>query len=219
MALLTLTEYKSYMGVQSGNTRDDAQVRALLEVASKAVETYAGRDFDTTDGVPATRNFLYDGSGFLDIDDCTAVTSVTASIPNGNPYVLEADEYTVMPDGGPVAYYLIMHGGSSPFAVSPEMGFTRNLDKYPIRTQRNPTLAVTATWGWPDIPEDVKLATALTVRQFLTSSGGGAAEGLTAEAIEGWSRSWGGRAGVGMTALAIPNRARDLLAAYQRVFV
>ena len=62
-------------------------------------------------------------------------------------------------------------------------------------------------------------ATALTIKQFLASSGGGAAEGLTAEAIEGWSRSWGGRTGGGVASLAIPNRARDLLVAYQRVFV
>jgi hypothetical protein len=124
-----------------------------------------------------------------------------------------------MPDGGPVIYYLILHGGFLPFAISPEMGFERNLDTYPFSSFKSPMVAVTATWGWPAVPDDVKLATALTIKQFLTSSGGGSAEGLTAEAIEGFSRSWGGRGSMGVTALAIPNRARDLLAAYQRVFV
>jgi hypothetical protein len=66
----------------------------------------------------------------------------------------------------------------------------------------------------------VKLATALTIGEFLGSqaSAAGGSEGLTAEAIEGWSRAWGARGG-GAMSLAIPNRARDLLVNYQRILV
>ncbi len=217
--LITLNEYKALMGVQSGDTRDDTQIKALLPVASQAVETFTGRSFEISTNVPAARTFLYDGSGYLDVDDCTLVTSISVTIPNTTPYVMTTDEYTPMPDRGPVVYYVVFHGGISPYAISPEMGFERNLDRYPPFTMRNPTVSVSATWGWLEVPQDVKLATALTLRQFVGSAGGGSAEGLTAEAIEGWSRSWGGRVGGGVTALAIPNRARDLLVAYQRVFV
>ena len=219
MPLIDLATYKSLVGTQPGDTRDDTQITALLEPISKAIETYTGRSFAVSERRTTRRSFQYDGSGFLDIDDCTYVTTVEAVIPNADNYVLDAQEWTPAPHGGPTYYYIVMHGGISPWSISPEMGFKRNLDKYPPSRFENPMVNVTATWGWPSVPHDVKLATALTIKQFLTSQGGGAAEGLSAEAIEGWSRSWGGRTAPGMTALAIPNRARDLLVAYQRVFV
>jgi hypothetical protein len=216
MTLITLTEYKALMGVQAGNTRDDVQIAKLIPSASQAVETYTGRSFALTEGAATARDFLYDGSGFLDIDDATSVTSIDFLVPNSDPRTLDSQEWTAMPQGGPVIYYLLVHGGISPFASSPEMGFTWNADRYPALMYRNPTLSVTANWGWEEVPEDVKLATALTVKQYVGA--GSNPEGLTAEAIEGFSRAWGGRTG-SFTALAIPNRARDLLAAYQRVFV
>lgn len=216
MALLTLPEYKSLMGVQSGNTRDDAQISALLESASRAVQVYTGRTFEVSTRRTTARSFLYDGSGFLDIDDCTMVTGVTVSVPGTTNINLAAEEWTAMPGDGPIFHYLLLHGGVSPYAFSPEMGFERNLDQYPAMRVKNPTLNVTATWGWPEVPSDVKLATALTIQGFLGTKN--VPEGLTAEAIEGWSRSFGTRQGMTVS-LAIPSKARDLLAAYQRVFV
>jgi hypothetical protein len=217
MALLDLTTYKGLLGVQSGDTRNDAQITALLEPASAAVRTYTGRSFELSTRRTTRRSFVYDGSGFLDIDDCTTVTGLSVAIPNVLPVALGKTEWSAMPGDGPIYYYLVLHGGVTPFATSPEMGFTRNLDQYPAITYKQPLVRVTATWGWPEIPQDVKLATALIIKQYLPESGGGA-EGLSAEAIEGWSRSWGGRTGAGLSSMAIPNRARDLLAAYQRVF-
>ena len=215
MALIDLATYKSLLGIQAGLTQDDAQITALLEPASKAVETYTGRSFAVSTGIATERSFQYDGSGFLDVDDCTAVTAVSVNVPNVAPYVLDSVAWTAMPDNGPVTYYLLIHGGPYIYGISPEMGFERNLDNYPLQTYKPATVAVTATWGWAAVPEDVKLATALTIQNFVADSG--KAEGLTAEAIADWSRSWGSRTG-GFQGLAVPNRARDLLAAYQRIF-
>lgn len=214
MALIDLTTYKNLMGVQSGNTRDDAQITALLEPASQAIQTYTGRNFALAT-TSSSRSYLYDGSGFMDIDDCTAVTTVQVTYPNTTPYTLTSDEYQAMPDGNPVYYYLILYGGIAAYGISPEMGFTYNLDQYPFTQYKPPTVSVTATWGWSAVPYDVQLATALTIQNFVATKN--AAEGLSAEAIEGYSRSWGSRQGL-MTAMAVPNKARDLLAAYQRIF-
>lgn len=215
--IITLSEYKGLMGVQTGDTRDDTQITALLSAASRAVRMYTGRSFEVNTGLSTDRTFQYDGSGYLDIDDCTSVSTITTDggVP-GQTFTLDAVDWTIMPqDDSDVFYYLILNGG--PFGMSPEMGFTRNLDTIGL-TPRDPMVTVTATWGWPAIPDDVKLATALTIAELKSSSGPGKSEGLSSEAIEGWSRSWGGRTS-GMTALAVPNRARDLLVGYQRVFV
>lgn len=213
MPLITLSDYKTLLGVTS--TTDDPQITALLDFASEAVENYTDRKFVQSTGVATTRSYLYDGSGFLDIDDCVSITGITVTIPNvADPFNIDPVEYTAMPSG-PVFYYLILHG-ALPFGISPEMGFERNLDQYPYVSYKQATVNVTATWGWPTVPQAVKIATALVISDFLSDEGKD--ENLTSEAIEGWSRSWGGRGATGPN-LAIPNKARDLLATYQRVYV
>ena len=215
--IITVAEYKGLMGVGTGDTRDDVQLAALMPAASRAVRQYTGRQFEVNTGVATTRTFQHDGSEMLDIDDCTAITTIStdAGVP-GNTHVLTGDQWIAMPqDDSDVFYYILLYGGPY-MGLSPEMGFTYNLDRYEMN-MRNPMISVTATWGWTTIPADVKLATALTVSELMASSSG-QSDGLSSEAIEGWSRAWGGRAS-GTTAMAVPNRARDLLVGYQRIFV
>lgn len=217
--LITLAEYKSLMGVQGADTRKDPQIEALLPAASRAVRTYTGRSFEVASGPATEREYQYDESGILDIDDCTAIVSIEtdAGVP-GQTHPLTADQWSAQPqDDSDVFYYVIVLGGPY-FGLSPEMGFERNLDQYPWYI-RQPLVKITANWGWASIPSDVQLATALTVGEFLGSqASAGGSEGLTAEGIEGWTRAWGARGG-GAMALAIPNRARDLLVNYQRILV
>lgn len=217
--LITLEEYKALGGIQPTDERNDAQIEALLGATSRVVRNYTGRNFEVATGVATERQFQYDESGMLDIDDCVAVTSVVtnAGVP-GAEYTLQDVEWTAMPqDDSDVFYYVIIHGGPY-YGGSPEMGFERNLDQYPL-AQKKPLITVTADWGWPAIPDDVRLAATLIVSEFVSSAGGaGRSEGLTAESIEGWSRAWGGRTGEGI-AQSLPNRARDILASYQRIFV
>lgn len=219
MALLDLSTYKALLGVTG--TDNDAQITALLDAASMAVTTYTGRDFEANTGISTPRVYHFDDSQFIDIDDCTAVTSVTLNTPNAEDYVMDTNEWTAMPGatvGQVIYYYLILHAGPYLFGISPEMGFERNLDQYPAYRFAPPTVTVNATWGWPDVPADVQLATALTI-QGIVAGGASGSENLSSEAIEGWSRSWGSRGGNATPALTIPNRARDLLANYQRIYV
>jgi hypothetical protein len=219
--IIDLATYKALMGVQSTDVRKDPQIETLLPAASRAVRSYTGRSFEVAAGPATEREYQYDESGMLDIDDCTGITHIeTDAGVSGAAYTLDSAQWTAMPqDDSDVYYYIIIHGGPY-FGLSPEMGFERNLDQYPWLAYSKPLVRVTATWGWAEVPSDVELATAFTVSEFLGSTGGptGKPEGLTSEAIEGWSRAWGARSG-GALALAIPNKARDLLVNYQRIFV
>src|SRR5688572_18214295 len=129
--LITLAEYKAFQGIQTGDTRNDAQISALLPAASRAVRTYTSRQFEVNTGIATTRTFQHDGSEMLDIDDCTSVTSLSTDggVP-GNSYALASDQWMAMPqDDSDVFYYILIYGG--PFmGMSGEMGFTRNLDQY-----------------------------------------------------------------------------------------
>src|SRR5688500_5264382 len=97
--LLTLTEYKNYAGIPLTDATHDTQLSKLLAAASLAIRNYTDRSFNTTT-VAETRPFVYDGSGFLDIDDATAITAVSMTFTMGDPQVLEPSwQWRAMPHG------------------------------------------------------------------------------------------------------------------------
>jgi hypothetical protein len=216
--LITRDEVKAILGLDLTDTRKDPQYDEIIPLASQAIKTFTGRDFGEPT-VTEPRNFEYDGSGFLDIDDATDITALEFIVPHSTNLVLDSDQWYAAPprrDDSPVYDYIVL---VTPTGQSPYMGFERNTDvlyeegRLPSVTR---TAVVTGTWGWPDVPGDVKLATAWTINSWTTAPDGD--DNLSAEAIEGFSRSWGNRTAT-TTALAIPNRARDILAAYQKTLV
>lgn len=212
MALLTLEQYKQYAGIDPTNDQDDARLTVLMPAVDKAISTYCDRKFDLATGPAAARTFDYDGDGMVEIDDCTGVTAVSTDAGVlGESYALTADQWTAQPsDSSPTFYYLQIHSGPF-YSFSPEMGFERNLDQYEPYSMKPVTVTVTATWGWPEIPADVKLAAVWMLQDILSKPGG---DNLQSEGIEGYARSWAGS----FASLSIPNRSRDLLVNYQRVF-
>lgn len=220
--LLTLNEYKTYAGIPVSDTQYDSQLTAMLGAASQAIRTYTDRSFDTS-LVTEERQFEYDGSGYLDIDDATAVSAVAFTYPTYSPdIVLDALQWRAMPFGGSVYYYVVMP--QAVYGMSPEMGFMRNLD-VAAREGRLlgplPLVKVTATWGWPAVPEDVKQATLWTMEDWGAGPAGSTTPGVVSEAIEGYARTFGNRQGqssINML-MGVPNRAKDILAAYQKVYV
>lgn len=217
--LITLTEYKELLGLDPQVDPSDAQVTALLPAATRSIKKFTDRNFEVA-ATPATRTFQYEEDGFLDIDDATSITAVTTDLGiTGQTYPLDPTEFTAMPyresaDDDPY-YYIVVYSRRLP--SSPEMGFERNLDRIGFLPTL-PTINVTATWGWPIIPSDVKLATAITVQELMASSKTTSPSGgpMTSEAIAGYARSWSPPNPNQL--LAIPNRARDLLLPYQRVY-
>lgn len=211
--LITLAEYRVAAGYDPTNTYDDAKISQWIPFASESIRSFTERDF----GAPVVteqRTFEYDGSGFLDIDDAAEITDVTV-----DDVSLSSDEWSAEPgrrDDAPVFTYIRLPCYIGWTSGSPEMGFERNLDVY--YRERNlyqlPSLIkVTGTWGWSFIPGDIKMSAIWTLQEWLSRPSG---EGLSSEAIEGWSRAWGGTANA---AMAIPARARDILATYSKIEV
>lgn len=216
--ILTLEEYKDLAGI----TRDtnDGKYAAALPGVTAAILGYTGRDF-TTAPVTESRQFQFDDSGFLDIDDAVSITTVKAIIPWGTDYTFTEDEWYAQPprrDDSSVYWYLAIPGwvGGS----SPEMGFTYNADVMyrEGRWRSKPImLEVTATWGWARIPDDVKMAAKWTLDDWIARRPETAAP---AESIESYSRGALGAANLSeAVAWGVPMRARDLLSPYTKVNV
>lgn len=218
--LITLNEFKTAAGIALTNTQRDAEYTWMISAASRMISQYADRDFGEPQ-VTEERQFTYDGSGYLDIDDAQSISTVAMSVPGGVDVPLDITyQWVPMPprrNDSPVYYYIALPGFIGYSGFDPEMGFTRNLDVWvnDYGRPRIPTvLKVNAIWGWPTVPDDVKQATVWTIQGWESRKGD---EDLTAESIVGYSRSWGQRGQGAPPALAIPSRARDVLAQYEKI--
>lgn len=199
--LLTLAEYKARAGVSG--TSKDVQIDALIPAASQAIRTYTGREFGA-DEVTEDREFLYNGRGVLDIDDARAINTVSIAGQS-----LAEPSYLVMPhDGPPYTWLELPRRG-----VSPEMGFTYNLDTFiRERGQHAYEVVVNADWGVSAVPADVKMAAVWTVASMMQNP---AAEGaLTSESVAEVARAYASKAAQGEPT-AVPPRARELLDPYR----
>lgn len=215
--LVQLADARVALGItNSSDTRKDSQIITAITAASVAIRNFTERQFGSP-LVTETREFDYDNSGYLDIDDAAAVTGIQVVVPHGDNLVIDADMWRALPHrrvDAPVYTYVKIPTRVGQF--SPAMGFTRNLDTYVTDhglSDLPDLVQVTGTWGWPEVPADVKQAAYWTIRDWVNSPK--ASEALSSESIAGYARSWSrGFGGMGM--LAIPNDARDLLVAYQR---
>lgn len=222
--LISLEDFRAFLGIDPTDTRDDDKYSILIGAASDAIRAYTQRDF----GLPVVteeRVFDYDGSGFLDIDDAASISEVKLTYPASlgtADITLGVDDWTPRParrDDAPIYTYIAMPAFVGNIPGSPEMGFKWNADVY--ARERGiwalpPNVKVTATWGWATIPNDVQMAVVWVVQAWSTRP---TSDGLSSEAIEGWSRSWGSKGGVSAASLAIPEPVRDLLANYSKIEV
>lgn len=197
--LITLNTFKDALSIPYSDTARDLRFEQAIKNASSAIRTYTDRDFGTT-LVTEERTFLYDGSGTLEIDDCTVGSITAVKLEN---VTLSSTAYLAQPDRrSSVHYWILLAPGRG---ISPEMGFTYGLDTY--GGSRPSTVKVTATWGWPAVPDDVQQAAIYTAAAMAESP-----KPYISQQFESYS--------VQLPAPlvdAIPARAKSLLDPYQRV--
>lgn len=213
-ALMTLGEVKERLNIKPGDARYDEELEGAIAAASAAILTYTGRDFASA-VVTEERQFEYDGSGYLEIDDATEITAVSIQQGQFGATPVASDFWSPKPfrrSDSPVYTYIELPGGVGMYG-SPEMGFKRNMDVL-AREGRWPVpqavAIVDGTWGWPEVPEDIKQAALWTIEEFRAANA--KSERLTSESIDGYARAWNRQ----MISKAIPNRAADLLEGYIR---
>lgn len=211
--LVTLSRFKSSfdnIADPSAPNPKDAQYSAAIVAASDLIRSYTSMNFDLFDELadPEPRVFEYDGSGYLDIDEATTVVSVThqAGYEGAQIVTISPFQWGAYPLNASVKYWLQLPQDLGLYGMSPEMGFTYNLDTLFYKYQTRPSLVtVTANWGWPMIPEDIQQATVWTAMSIAETS-----KPYTSESIEGYSRT----RGAADDGEALPERAKAALAPY-----
>lgn len=139
---VTLPDVKSYQRID--DTADDALLGIWVTAASRAVDTYCGRQFGQVDA-PEARTYRgsYDrhtGAYVTQIDDLQDVTGLT--IAHGD--VVDVTGYELLPLN----------------AASKGRAYTR------VACSTGASLTITARWGWSAVPAAVKTATLLQAARF-----------------------------------------------------
>lgn len=141
MAYVALSTFKAYLENQRSGTGNDDRLQAALDAAHQAIDNACARRFAIASGSSAR---VYrpgsTGSRELWIHDCTAISSV---VEDGS--ALGATEYQAEPLNG-----LTWAGESVPYTC---LRRTAGLAWWWDHDE--PTVTVTATWGWAAIPTPV----------------------------------------------------------------
>lgn len=210
--LITTDELYAALHIAPGDVEpvDAAQASQAITWASDAIRGYCDRNFGDP-LVTEVREYEYDASQYLDIDDATAITGVAFSygstLADDN---LTVDQFRPRPHKGPVYTYLVL---PTPRGIgSGEMGFLQNLDVLYAegRFGTLPIIAkVAGQWGWPDVPGPVKQAAVITTKRFMSNDD---SDDYSSKSIDSysWSRS------PDAVSEAIPKAAKELLAPYVR---
>lgn len=220
--LITPADYYALTNTPTPDTGTTAEVAAAITGASNAIRMYTDRDFTLeADASQIPRTFKYVG-GYLEIDDCQSVTSVSIAVTPWNTVgrMLDPTEW----DSGAsnrqldvLDYIELMvrtyRGGS------PAMGFQWNADQYGYgygyTNYGPPSYTVDAVWGWPSIPDEIKYAMVWIMGEFMSDP-----EPYNSESIENYSHVVSAsRSGAGAPIVAIPVRAASLLDPYMRINV
>jgi sensor c-di-GMP phosphodiesterase-like protein len=202
--IITLNQLKDSLSIPYSDTTKDIRLEQAITNASAAIRTYTDRDFGTA-SVTEERSYVYDGSGILELDDLAndSVTQVTVA-----DRVLSTKEYLVQPQRrSPVQYWMVL---APAYGISPAMGFTWNLDTYYLYA--NPVtytlvVKVTASWGWPQIPDDIQQAAIYTAAAMAESP-----KPYVSQQYQSYSVHL-----PNPMVDAIPDRAKALLDPYQRL--
>lgn len=203
--LVSLQEMKVALNLLDTTEQDEKILQAIPE-AEAAIFNTTNRTFEVTppsaSAVP--RTFEYSDSGVIEIADAQhgTIESVTAG-----GRLLLPDEWSAEPSAEeyPVTWWIELAIPGSRGLRSPEMGFTRNEDvlwrEGRLRPVADSDVVVTAVWGWPAVPLDVRRAAIWTVAAFMERP-----TPYVSESIAGYSRT-----SPNPLTVAIPARARALL--------
>lgn len=151
---VTVDELQVFVGIPTADTVDDAALGSAITAASRAIDSWCGRQFGLL-AAPAARYYGWDGRTIecrpaLRVDDVQSVTGLAVTVDVAGTAVFSgtltnATDFDLWPynapaDGEPWTHLLLRSSSSVTFPG------------------RSRSVAVTATWGWTTVPGVVKEA-------------------------------------------------------------
>lgn len=144
----TLTEFKSALRIP--DTVDDTELQAKLTAASRRVDQDTGRNNGIGFGVAnsaTSRIYRPRHESLLTVDDISTSVGLIVEVGRGSSWTtVDPTFYDLLPENAEA-------GGKAIETLSRVWGC------WPLWGQQR--IRVTATWGWPSVPDQIKAATIL----------------------------------------------------------
>jgi hypothetical protein len=163
-AYCTLVELKAWIGIS--DSVDDANLELTINAASRWIEQKCGRRFWIDPAVVA-RTFVADDLYLLNIDELATTTGLIVKVDRNYDGTFETTltagtDFIVLPDDASTAF-----PEAQPFTQLQMIGSST----WPYRwwpNHREALVQITGKWGWPAVPDDVKLACVMRSFQLFT---------------------------------------------------
>lgn len=155
MAYVTLTTFKAYIQNERTGTANDDRLQAALDAAHQGIDNWCARKFAVASGSSARVYRPAPGSRMLWVHDCTTITSV---VEDGTTLASGTD-FQPEPLNGITAA-----GESVPYDCLRRLGYQAWWYE-----DDEPTVTVTASWGWAAIPSPVVEACKLLAKDIATA--------------------------------------------------
>ncbi len=215
-ALVTLDEARQFVLNNPADNAMDRQLIKAIKEWSAVVKTFTRRQWLPLE-TAVTHKFSYPGYGMLPLApyDLRTVTSIVvySNLPTANQTTLVAGSPTVLGD-----YELLPIGGAAPAATYRWLNFTPGpfgtYDWYWYdgwQEERTCEVAITGNWGIGTIPEDVKLAVLIAVKDSEENPTGSAQRQIGPLSVTPESEDFDY---AGARWRALPAESRALLAQY-----
>ena len=188
MAYTTLSDVKTYLGIASANTDDDALLTDLLGTAQAMVDAHCGRTFEasseTTRYLDACYPTVIGRLLYLDRDLCAV-----SSVANGDGSIIASTDYRMRPAAPP--YQTIQ------LTIASGLTWTFTGDPWQA-------IEITGKWAYSaSAPDAVVTATKVVTKWLYDQGSGGIIQALGQES--------------GLAGQALPCEAVALLEYYKRI--
>jgi hypothetical protein len=163
----TLNDLKPELRITVGDIEDDTRLEVAIAAASRQIDGYCDRRF-WQDATVAVREFYADNSRSCFVDDISTTTGLIVKVDDDDDGTFETTltigtNYILRPlnaaDMVPVWPYNELALVDSNGAVS-----------FPVHGSGRPGVQVTARFGWPAIPDDVKKACMIQAAMLFKSA-------------------------------------------------
>ena len=150
----TLVELKPELRIPSADTDDDTRLEVAIAAASRQIDAHCGRFFWREAGTH-TREFYANDHRRCEVDDISTVTGLVVQVDDDDDGVFETT-LTISTD-----FILRPLNAADHVPVLPynEIVLVDAINgNFPMSQSGRPGVRVTARFGWPAVPDDVKKA-------------------------------------------------------------
>lgn len=157
---LTSTTFKTYAGMNTSSTVHDTEITAAITAASRAVDGYCQRSFQTASST-SSRVFRAEYPHRVEVDDFATTTGLTVATDEGDNGTY-GQSWTITTDFVVEPANLLVNGVSWAYNEVRAVGAR----SFPTSGQRD-RVQIVAQWGWPATPTAiVQAATILALDIF-----------------------------------------------------